>query len=62
MKLAEFLRLFPDVKLTSSELSFCLYLEIRGQRFLIDFGYANAADKAWELMDLEDVGLGVRIH
>lgn len=54
MKVREFLRMFPDVQLTNSQLAFCLYLESKGQRFCVDFGYNNAIDKAWELMDLED--------
>lgn len=54
MKVREFLRMFPDVQLTSSQLAFCCYLESKGQRFCVDFGYQNAIDKAWELMDLED--------
>ena len=62
MKVREFLRMFPDVQLTNSQLAFCLFLESRGQRFLVDFGYANAIEKAWELMDVEDAWLGVRIQ
>ena len=62
MKVREFLRMFPDVQLTQSQLAFCVYLESRGQRFLVDFGYANAIDKAWELMDLENERLGVRVQ
>jgi len=62
MKLKDYLRQFPDVQLTNSQLAFCTYLERRGQRFLVDFGYLNAADKAWELMDREDAAMGVLIQ
>ena len=44
---------FPDVKLTGQQLAFCLYLESKGQRFCVDFGYQNASNKAWELLDRE---------
>lgn len=60
MKLRDFLRLFPEVRLTNSQLAFAVYLENRGQRFCVDFGYANAIEKAWELMDREDASLGWR--
>jgi hypothetical protein len=62
VKLKDFLRQFPDVTLTNSQLAFATYLENRGQRFLVDFGYLNAADKAWELMDREDALMGALIQ
>ncbi len=53
MKLKEFLRLFPDIKLTNTQIAFCLFLEQEGQVFCVDFGYGNAVAKASELIDDE---------
>lgn len=53
MSVSEFLHLFPDVQMTNSQRAFCLYLESKGQRFCVDFGYQNASNKAWELLDRE---------
>jgi len=45
-----FLQRFPDYKTTSDQLAFAKYLEQRGLRFLIDFGFENAERIAWELI------------
>ena len=45
-----FLQRFPDYQTTSDQLAFAKYLEQRGLRFLIDFGFENAERIAWELI------------
>jgi hypothetical protein len=54
MKLAEFFKLFPDYAVTFDQLAYADYLERRGARFLIDFGFENAEAMAWG--DLERRG------
>ena len=48
MTVAELLRWIPDVRPTCEQLIAMLYLERRGLRVCVDFGYANAIEKARE--------------
>jgi hypothetical protein len=47
MTVDEFLRHFPDIEISPECLVFCRYLESQGEKFLEDFGYGNAEEKAW---------------
>lgn len=47
----DFVRRNPGV-ISEERLVFCHYLERRGQRFYIDFGYENAEEKTWDDMDM----------
>jgi hypothetical protein len=51
MKLDFFIKHFPEVRMTREQIAACRYLESRGLRFCIDFGYENAFDKAFDSMD-----------
>ena len=53
MNVDDFLRFFPDVKLTDEQLACCHYLQREGKRFCVDFGYQNAPDMVWDAMDRE---------
>lgn len=56
MPFDRFLGYFPDVVITDVQAAACRYLERRGQRFLVDFGYENAIDKAMDQSELEHAG------
>jgi hypothetical protein len=47
MKVADFLRIFPEYQVSFSQLAYADYLERRNLRFLIDFGFENAEALAW---------------
>lgn len=42
---------FPDVQITAEQLAACRYLERKGLRLTIDFGYESAASKVWDMLD-----------
>lgn len=48
-----FLTFFPDYEVSFEELAYAHYLETKGLRFLKDFGFKNAEDMAWDLLDDE---------
>ena len=58
MSVHAFLRYFPDIRLTPEQVWACAWLEYRGKRFLIDFGYANAV----ELASVDMLGAQWRVH
>lgn len=41
----------PDIQLTPEQLACCRYLERKGLRFCIDFGYENAPAMVWNELD-----------
>jgi hypothetical protein len=43
MKLHDFLWHFSALQLTEEQMAACRFLESRGLRFCVDFGYENAA-------------------
>lgn len=47
MTVREFIKHYPDYQVTESQLDYALYLERRGHRFLIDYGFENAERIAW---------------
>lgn len=55
MKFAEWCRCFSESAdaLNRGQIAACRFLEKRGLRFLIDFGYENAEDIAWNIMERE---------
>jgi len=48
-----FLRAWPGV-VPQRAIGFCRFLESRGQRFCIDFGYENAEDITWDWLEREE--------
>lgn len=46
----KFIERFPD-DMTPEQAACCRYLERRGLRFMIDFGYTNAPDMVWRELD-----------
>jgi len=50
-----FLAQYPDYEVRPDQVAFAKYLEQRGLRFLIDFGFENAERIAWELIEVEGV-------
>jgi hypothetical protein len=52
MSLRDFLQRYPGI-LTNTEIAYSHWLEQRGLRFAVDFGYANAFLKATEMMGLD---------
>lgn len=52
-----FVEHFPDVDISTMQLAACRYLERKGLRFTIDFGYENAQSMVWGLIDPEGMSL-----
>ena len=48
-----FLAAFQDYEVSFEQLAYAHYLETRGKRFCIDFGFENAEDLAWQLLEEE---------
>lgn len=46
-----FLAMFPGYPVTTSQMSYCDYLQRRGLRFLVDFGFENAEAIAWDELE-----------
>ncbi len=51
LQIDEFLRLCPDVQITDRQVRAARYLQSQSKRFLIDFGYANAEQIAWDILE-----------
>lgn len=47
----KFLAREPDYEVTPEQVAFAKFLEQRGLRFLIDFGFDNAERITWEMSD-----------
>lgn len=56
MKLDDYIRYFPNHCITEEELIFCRYMEAKGLRFCVDFGYENAANKSLAMLDQSVLG------
>lgn len=58
MTASQFLKIFKDYRPwpSVSQLACCNYLERRGLKFLVDFGFENAKDIAWEELEREQSG------
>ncbi len=52
-----FMKLNPSIKITQEQIACCHYLEREGQQFCVDFGYENAPEKVWAMMDSEIAGM-----
>lgn len=51
VKLAEFVKHFPQYVITKPQLYYARYLEQEGLRLLVDFGFENAEGMAWDRLE-----------
>lgn len=49
----EFNRMNPGI-IPENVMPFCRFLERRGLRFCVDFGYETAEEKCWEILEREE--------
>jgi hypothetical protein len=59
VSIAWFRRHFPEVEITPEQDACCRYLEQRGKRFAVDFGYQSAPGMVWDEIDAEIEGRGM---
>lgn len=52
MRFDDFVKSFPSVAITEAEAAACRFLELRGLRFCVDFGYQNAWEKVQHLPEM----------
>ena len=58
MRISDFLRKFPDYPTTFAQLAYARYLEQEGLVFIVDFGFENAEDIAWNKLEQDEFILG----